>query len=384
MKPGSVFFLFLGCVALLGLGFVYVLFGVISPINASQRVGTASPVATEAPAQSSPTSTIVARTGSAKQRNFEMGVTFPQWSPGGYGSSDSEWQTELPQMQTQTAACWVEMPVLLFQASLASPVIGPGVSTPSLASFTSGIQYAHALCLHVFVTPLLQVKGAQSWAGSIRYTTYDQEQAWFQSYWQAFKPYVVAAGQANVEQFAIGTEEEWLQRNAPASLWNGLIASFRSVFAGTLTYDMNWTSLTVQPESWMRNPDLKMIGVSAYLPIEAAPERVSPARVSSLWASAVRKPLDGFARELGRPIFISEVGYRNSADALYQPWVTTSSAPADPAEQAAACAAVLKNVLPDRHILGVFFWGWDEAEGFNLKNSSAAQAIHTYYASLQL
>src|SRR5258708_20979828 len=120
---------------------------------------------------------------------------------------------------------------------------------------------------------------------------------------------------------------------------------------------MNWTSLPKTPPNWMLDPDLKMIGVSAYLPIVNTSERVNPRNMSSLWATTVKSALDAFATELGEPIFISEVGYRNSSNALYQPWASTNSAPADPEEQAAAYKAVLANILVDPQILGSFFWG---------------------------
>ncbi|GAC1313130.1 MAG: hypothetical protein NVSMB27_49250 [Ktedonobacteraceae bacterium] len=319
----------------------------------------------------------------AKQRDFQAGIAFPQWGPTAYGENDTKWLTELPQMRAQTAACWVEMPVLLYQASLSSTTVMQGPSTPSVSSFNYGVHLAHALGLHIYVTPLLQVNGAQPWAGAIKFAFYAQEQQWFESYWQAIKPYAVTAAQAGVEQFALGTEYDWLQENAPDSLWNGLIANVRSVFPGTLTYDTNWDVLQKQPPAWMRNPELKMIGVSAYLPVVDTPERVDPKQIFSLWQQTVKRALDNFAIALGEPIFISEIGYRNSADALYRSWETTSSAPPDPEEQAAACDAALANIIPDQHILGSFFWGWDDTEAFNLNGMQAASVIHSYYQALQ-
>jgi hypothetical protein len=251
------------------------------------------------------------------------------------------------------------------------------------SSFDYGVRFAHALGLHIFVTPLLQVSGPQSWAGAIHFATYEQEQQWFNSYWQAIKPYVVIAAQAGVEQFALGTEYEWLQDHAPDSLWNTLIANVRSVFPGTLTYDMNWTSLSMQPRSWMHNPDLKMIGVSAYLSLTDTPERIDPSRISSLWKQTVQHPLDLFAIALGKPIFISEIGYRNSSDALYHSWESNSTAPPDPVEQAAVYDAALANMLSDQHILGSFFWGWDDTGAFDLHGLQATNVIQAHYTSFQ-
>lgn len=320
---------------------------------------------------------------SSKQRNFQMGMAFPQWGPTAYSEQDAKWLTELPDMRTQTAACWVEMPVLFYQSSLTSTTVTQGPSTPSLSSFTYGVHLAHSLGLHIFVAPLLGVGGSQPWAGAIRFSTYAQEQQWFGSYWQAIKPYAVAAAQAGVEQFALGTEYEWLQANAPDSLWNGLIAELRSVFPGTLTYDMNWITQLSQLPSWMKNPLLKMIGFSEYIPLTDAPVPVDPRQLSGLWKEKVKGILDDLSLQLGKPMFISEIGYRNSTDALYQAYASTTTAPADPAEQAAACEAALANVIPDTHIAGIFFWEWGDTGAFNLKGLQAATVIHKYYASLQ-
>src|SRR5258706_16177719 len=43
---------------------------------------------------------------SSKQRNFQMGVAFPDWGTTAYGASDTKWLAELPDMQAKTAACW--------------------------------------------------------------------------------------------------------------------------------------------------------------------------------------------------------------------------------------------------------------------------------------
>jgi len=330
------------------------------------------------------TTTTTSTLCSSTQRDFETGVAFPQWNPTGYGKSDNKWLTELPEMRKQTAACWVEMPILFSQSSLISTIITPGATMPPVASFAYGIQFAHKQGLHVFVTPHVRVDGSQSWAGAIHFSSDIQEQDWFANYWQALKPYAVAAAQEGAEQFAIGTEEEWLQENAPAELWNGLIANMRNVFPGKLTYDMNWSSVEQQPQSWMRNPDLNMIGVSSFFPLVDTPEHVDPSQIPSLWATRAKGPLDALAIKLGKPVILSGIGYRNSSDALYQPWVPTSSFPVDPEEQAAACGAVLTNILSDQHILGSFFWGWDDVEALSLRGTRAPQVIQRYYQSFQV
>jgi Glycoside Hydrolase Family 113 len=319
----------------------------------------------------------------SKQRSFQMGIAYPDWGTTSYGPSDTKWLSDLPVMQAETSACWVEMPVLLHQSSLTSTVVTQGPATAQLSSFDYGVRFAHSLGLHVFVTIQLQVAGSQPWSGAITLWSYSQQQQWFMSYWQAIKPYVETVAQDNVEQFALGTEYAWLEQNAATSLWNGLIDEVSQVFPGTLTYDMNWGSLQTPPPSWMRNPHLKMIGISAYSPLVNTPERVDPQLIPNLWKQTVKPQLDNFSRKLGEPIFLSEVGFPNGKYALYRPWQSADNGGPDPVEQAAACGAVLKDIIPDQNILGSFFWGWDNTEDFNLYAVQATTVIQSYYKALQ-
>ena len=330
------------------------------------------------------TQTGIRRSCTLSQGGFESGIALPSWNTDPFGS-DATWRTELPQMQAQTSACWVEMPILFTQNGLHSTQVTIGGGAAAVSSFAAGVRFARSLGLHVFVSLLVAVNGAgdEHWVGKVTLANYAQEQQWFASYWQAVEPYVSAAAQAGADQLSVGTEIQWLEDHAPALLWNNLIANMRGVFPGILTYDVNWTALQEPPPAWLGASNLTLIGVSAYAPILNTSTRVDPAQIPGLWAAKVKGPLDTFARTLGKPIFISEVGYRNSSDALYNPWNITSSKAADPQEQAAACAAVLSNTLSDQQIFGSFFWAWDGAEQLNLKASPlAAAAIKSYYQSL--
>lgn len=128
----------------------------------------------------------------------------------------------------------------------------------------------------------------------------------------------------------IGTELEKLQL-APAPLWNQLIERVHQTFPGKLTYDMNWSSLYFQTPSWMRNPLLTAVGVSVYIPLTDTPQRLDPAILPGLWQEKMGKLLDSLAIQLTRQVFISKIGYRDSAYALYRPWERDAQAQAGPA-----------------------------------------------------
>lgn len=313
---------------------------------------------------------------------FEKGVVFPRWNQTSYGPSDTAWLQGLSNIQVQTGARWIEMPILFSQASLTSTQVMMGPSTPTVESVVAGIRAAHARGYHVFVTPLIGVIGPGLWAANIQFSSYEQEVQWFNSFWRVFRPYVWAAQIAGADQVSIGSEEVWLEQFAAASLWNTLIARVRSVFSKIITYDMDWTSLTRPVQAWMNNSNLSMIGVTEYIPLVDIPKRVDPKVMFSLWRERVKRAIDNFAIRSGKPVVISEIGYRNTADALYHSWDTESpTSPPDPLEQAAAYNAALENVMFDSHIAGVFFWGWDGVGAFKLSEQPAVVVLHAWYTS---
>lgn len=316
--------------------------------------------------------------------NFETGVVYPQWSQTSYGPNDTAWQNNLPGIQSQTAARWLEMPILFAQPTPSSTQVSAGQSTPTAESVVYGIRAARALGFHVFVVPLFSVDVQGGWAASIQFSTVAAEQQWFDNFWQVFQPYVIAAQIAGADQIAIGTEEVWLQQYAPVALWNTLISRVRSVFPGIITYDMNWTSLGTPIPAWFSNHDLGILGVSEYIPIIDTRQRIAPAEMIPLWRDKVKAQLDALAIQIKKPVILSEIGYRNSADTLYHPWFPDSTvSPPDPAEQAAACDAALTNIIPDPHIIGVFFWGWDGVGGFKLSGQPATAVLQKWFTSPQ-
>jgi hypothetical protein len=318
---------------------------------------------------------------SAGQSTFQKGIIYPRYSPYAYGSGDLVWQNSVPTMKTQTAAQWIEMPVLFDQATSAATTVVGGQSTPSVASFAYGVKTAHAQGLHVFLVPLMSVDAVGGWAGTITEKSQKDQQAWFDSYWNMFKPYVQAAADNNVEQISIATEMELQERAASPVLWNQLITRIRSIYSKSLTYDMNFSTLSQPLPSWFNNPNLAMIGVSSYFQLVSTSTHIAPSAMVALWRNGAKSKLDAFAKSIGKPVLISEIGYRDSSDALYQPWAGTSQAAVDPQEQAGAYDAALSNIMTDPSIGGVFAWGWDDVHELSIKDQPAAQVIHKWYTA---
>jgi hypothetical protein len=101
----------------------------------------------------------------------------------------------------------------------------------------------------------------------------------------------------------------------------------------------------------------------------------------ALWREKAGSYLDDLALRLGKPVFISEIGYRDSTDALYTPWEPKTGAPTDPEEQAGAYNAALADASVDPDIIGIFIWAWS-VPGFEPNWRPAAQALHRWYTSI--
>ncbi len=316
-----------------------------------------------------------------RTHTFETGIVTPQWQQQtAYGP---QWQQSLSDIQMQTGAQWIELSLLFSQATASSTTVRTTQSTPLVSSFEAGVRAAHAKGLHVFVVPLMGVDEKGGWAGIIHPSSQDQEQAWFDSYWNTYKPYVEAAARAGADQIAIATECSWLQENAPVSMWNQLIERIHGVFAGTLTYDMNWQPIDQPIPDWFSNQNISMLGMSSYIPLTNVSTRIDPKDMVSLWKDKVQSVLDKISMRTGKQVLISEIGYRNSSDALYNTWEQDSKTPLDPAEQAGAYEAALTNAIQDQRIAGIFFWGWEDVGKFTLKGQSMTNAVlHKWYTSV--
>ena len=317
-----------------------------------------------------------------RRPTFQTGMIFPQWGTNAYDTTDTNWQIGLKDIEKQTGAQWIEVPINFYQSSVTSTQVTTTSITPTPAAMAAGISTARAKHFHVFVVPLLSAGGTLTWAGSIQFADPRLLQAWFDSYWQALKPYAIAAAQAGAEQLAIGTEMEKLQYIQP-SYWTQLIERVHQVFPGQITYDMNWSSLYNPLPSWMSNPLLATIGVSVYIPLTDTQQRLDPAVLPSLWRANIEKLLDTLALKIGHPVIISEIGYRNSAYALYRPWQRDAIAQAEPPdtqEQAAAYDAALQDVLTDPNITGIYFWAWS-VPLFQPNWKPAAKVLFKWYTS---
>ena len=317
--------------------------------------------------------------------SFQRGITIPrQIGTQSYTAADATWASDIGSITPSTGADWVQIAFVLTQpdSSSTQPVVDSALSaTPD--SLLAGIRAAHAHQLKVFVVPLLLLSAPEqltAWRGTVDPGSSQWYARWFSAYRTALDPYLTAAQAGGAEQFAVGTELEALEANAPAPAWTSLIASIRSAYSGRLTYDMNWSSMARAVPGWMRDPTLSALGVSDYTPLTSSGGDTAES-VRRVWDERVGTLLDQLHERSGRPIFLSEVGFRYTENSFDQRWLEKDpvNSTLDLHRQAMAFDAVLAAVAAKPWITGVFCWGWVDVGQFQLKGTPAAATIKAWF-----
>lgn len=313
--------------------------------------------------------------------DLETGMIFPQWGPDAYTPSDKNWRQGLQEIWTQTAARWIGIYLQFHQASASSTVVHGAQDTPTPANIRRGVEQARQMGYHVYVFPTITLDNDHAWDGTIRYTTDVQNQAWFDSYWQILKPYAQVCEAAGCDRFSIGNEYEGLE-HSPGFYWHQLLNRMHSVYSGQLVYNMNFSSqLQYAVPAWMSDPLLKAIGVSSYYSLTSEEVAIPLGQLPALWKSHVEANLDKLSRDVNKPVFLSEIGYRDTNFAGYHPYQAMDDGQRNDQMQAALYNAALQDIATDHQIDGIFIWAWS-IPPFAPNNKPAARVLQQWFEKL--
>ena len=217
----------------------------------------------------------------------------------------------------------------------------------------AAIRRARAAGLRVFLLPIVDVERRKlgEWRGTL--APADVE-LWWRAYQSFILHYAGIAATEDVALFSVGSElastESWRDR------WFALISKVQRRYQGQLVYSANWDHF--KPVSfWNR---LDYVGVTGYHELTGDKD----AAVDELTASfrRARDELVAFAREAGRPLLITEVGWPSQDGAATRPWDYTTRAAVDLEEQR-RCYAAFAAAWDGGELAGVFFWDWNGAGG---------------------
>jgi hypothetical protein len=210
---------------------------------------------------------------------------------------------------------------------------------------------ARALGMRVMLKPHLWVHRGD-WIGKQVFADDAAFARWFDSYSAFIKHYASLAAREKMEWLVIGTELVRASgRDRPR--WQALIAELRRIYPGKLTYAANWDESQVV--FWDL---LDAIGVQAYEPIGAAGAGLDELRAG--WKRVAAK-LEALSRKHGKPVIVTELGYRAAASAASAPhaWPESDRSAAFDGEQQARCyRAALEALLGASWCGGVYVWKW--------------------------
>jgi hypothetical protein len=246
-----------------------------------------------------------------------------------------------------TGATHLAILVTAYQKTIhASTIYSDPLRTPNLEAVRHIALEARSLGMEVTIKAHIDVDDG-SWRAAIEP---DNPTEWFDSYRSFILPLASLTDSVGGSIFMIGTELAGTVRYA--GLWRAVIDSIRAIYRGRLMYAASWDEAMLVP-FWH---DVDIIGIDCYVPVTI---RDNPGRLEILsgWAPILER-YELLHRQTGRPVMLSEIGYRSIDGAGRRPYDWSVAGTIDVDEQAdlywAACQAV--DAAP--WITGLFWWGW--------------------------
>jgi len=236
---------------------------------------------------------------------------------------------------------------------------------PSRAQLLELLGHAKAKGLRTALMPILLLSSPRGneWRGKINPEHWD---VWWDSYERMQRYFQSIASEAGVDLYAVGSE--LISTEAQTERWQEVIASARARLRCQLFYSTNWDHYD-RPAFWGL---LDAIGINGYWNIATLTDTQDPdpSLLAERWRQ-IRQDLQAFARDQGRPILLTEIGYPSLPWALEKPWnyVAPAGQGADGQAQLmgyeafiAAWSDMLRGQLEPGEMdwmRGVFFYEWD-------------------------
>jgi hypothetical protein len=209
------------------------------------------------------------------------------------------------------------------------------------------IREAHARGLKVLIKPHLAYWGSPfGWRGEIAFETAEAGDRFFRDYGAWILTLAAACREA--DGLVVGTELGGLVHEE--ARWRALIARVRDVFPGHLTWAANWDAYARVP-FW---DALDAVGIQAYFPVLPAGAPPTEAAVRAGWRR-ITDELAAVARETGKPVVLTELGYDAGEHALVRPW---ESGRGREDLQRLGLRIALEAIDAEPAVRGAFLWKW--------------------------
>jgi hypothetical protein len=277
------------------------------------------------------------------------------------------------------------------QTGTTDTVIADPAKTESDASLLAGFKAAQAAGLSVvFKAEISPLDGTptSSMAPS-------DVSAFFASYTAEIVHLASIAQAGGVTTFAIGNEMSSLTGSQYRSYWVDLIAAVRQVYHGDLTYAAA-TDEASKVSFW---DQLDTIGVNTYPPLTTN-ETPTVQDLVNAWNEVPTNPyyaaafenkspvdfLHSLSEQYGKPVLMTEMGYRSIDGTAIEPGSWTINGTPDPAAQAIAYEAFFQvwTAQGGNWMKGVELWQWDlnnqyTSTGYSVMGKPAEAVVSQYF-----
>jgi hypothetical protein len=246
---------------------------------------------------------------------------------------------------------------------------------PSTDQLMTILRHAHRRGLRTMLMPtvLFTLPRGNEWRGKISPDDWD---AWWESYSVTMRHFANLAQHGHVDVFCVGSE--LLSTEKQTQRWQKLISEIRQDFRGQLIYATNWDHYNV-PTFWEQ---VDYVGISGYWSMNKDELDLSQnnqhrfelhQQITKRWIP-IQKSLKDFARQVKKPVMITELGYPCLPWGLKDPWnyVNDQQVPATPEIQAIGYRAFCESWGPEiavnrpmsaQGFAGVMFYTWDPYNG---------------------
>lgn len=254
------------------------------------------------------------------------------------------------------------------------PNHGPTATNAQLADVIARFR---AQGLRVWLKPHVDVRDG-SFRGDIHFDDAAEYDDWMTHYEVLLFAAADFAENQGADGLVVGTELDALadaRAGRQTARWRSLIAEIRARFNGTLTYASNWPS-TADIVFW---DDLDLMGVDGYFPLTGAGvSEPTTDELAQAWlyfkGTTIQRPfshLGALVEQYGKPLLMTEIGYRSRKNCAFDPPDFSDIADDDPDNdaalsdtcQASAYQAVYDVFADQPWFAGALFWNWEVFPG---------------------
>jgi hypothetical protein len=210
---------------------------------------------------------------------------------------------------------------------------------------------AHQRGWFTMLKPQIWVGGGH-WPGDVDFGTDEDWNTFFANYTYWIMHYAALAEREQIGALCLGTELVKTTIKHPAR-WKEIIAKVRKVYGGQLTYAANWGEEFDGFTFW---EDLDAIGLNSYYPLSKKDEPTDEELLAGAreWMNMAAE----VSRKTGRPLWLTEVGFRSVDKAWTNPHAAGGDRNANGAAQARCFEALTIAANETPELKGMFIWKW--------------------------